>query len=83
MRAERLELLANDVWAYVFDQLDAEPEWTGIDAGRVAAIVERAYKAAVRAIDPEPAPGPADGAALFCEFFGSGPECIVCEWDRP
>jgi hypothetical protein len=34
MRADRLELLANDVSAFVFDQLDAEPDWTGIDAGR-------------------------------------------------
>jgi hypothetical protein len=83
MRAERLDLLAADVWAFIFGQLDAEPDWTGDDAGRVAAVVQRAFEAAVRAIDPEPARAgerPADG---FCEFCGSGPECIVCGRGRP
>ena len=82
MRADRREVLAIDVWAFVFDQLDAEPDWTGIDAGRVAAVVERANRAAVWAIDPEPS-RETDGAALFCEFCGSGPECIVCGRGRP
>ena len=41
MRAERLNLLAGDVWAFIFAQLDAEPDWTGDDAGRVAAVVQR------------------------------------------
>ena len=76
MRTERLELLAADVWGCVFCHLDAEPHWAGIDAGRVAGIVQRAFEAAIRAIDPEP--GAPSDAAQFCEFCGSAPECIVC-----
>jgi hypothetical protein len=80
MRAKRLNLLAADVWGYVWCHLDAEPGWTGMDAGRVAGVVRRAFEAAVRAIDPDR--GPSD-AAVFCEFCGSGPECIVCGRGRP
>ena len=75
MRADQLQSLAADLWDFVFGQLDAEPDWTGMDAGRVAFVVERAFEAAVRTIDPEPVSP--SGAALFCEFCGAGPECIV------
>ena len=81
MRTERLELLAADVWGCVFFNLDAEPHWTGIDAGRVAGIIQRAFEAAVRAVDPEPRAQ--TGLAAFCEFCGSGPGCIVCGRGRP
>jgi hypothetical protein len=76
MRADRLALLAADVWGFVFCQLEAEADWTGDDAGRVAAIVQRAFESAVRAIDPEPKT-PTDTGG-FCEFCGSDSECIVC-----
>jgi hypothetical protein len=76
MRADRLQLLAADVWDFVFGQLDAEPDWTGEDAGRVAAVVQRAFEAAVWAVDRTDQP-------LYCEFCGYGPECIVCGRGRP
>jgi hypothetical protein len=79
MRPERLERLADDVWADVAGRLRAEPGWTGADAGRVATAVRRAFEAAVRAIRP----GRGAGEALFCEFCGSGPERMVCERGRP
>ena len=81
MRPDRLESLASEVWAFVFDLLDIEPGWTGTDAGRVGAVARRAFEVAVRAIGPER--GPQRGAALFCEFCGAGPECIVCGRGRP
>ena len=76
MRADHLQALAADLWDFVFGQLDAEPDWTGMDAGRVAFVVQRAFEAAVRVIDP-------DGEPLFCEFCGAGPECIVCRRGCP
>jgi hypothetical protein len=82
MRADRLDMLAGDVWAFIFDQLDAESDWTWIDAGRVAAVVERAYRAAVPTVAPD-CRDAEDGAVLFCEFCGSGPECAVCGGRRP
>jgi hypothetical protein len=83
MRADRLILLAHDLWAFVFCQLDAEPDWTADDVGRVAAVVQRAFEAAVRAIDPDPATELRSDADDRCEFCGSGPECIVCGRGRP
>jgi hypothetical protein len=74
MQAKRLELLATDLWGFVFCQLDAEPDWTGDDVGRVAGIVSRAFEAAIRAIDSEPQIGP----ATFREFCSAAPECVVC-----
>jgi hypothetical protein len=78
MRADWLDRLAAELWGHAFCHLDAEPGWTGLDAGRVASAVRRAFTAAIRAIDPEPRSG-----ARYCEFCGSGPHCVVCGRGRP
>jgi hypothetical protein len=78
MRADRLDRLAAELWSHAFCHLDAEPGWTGRDAGRIAGAVRRAFTAAIRAIDPEPT-----SDASYCEFCGSGPECAVCGRGRP
>lgn len=83
MRAERLNLLAAGVCGWVVCQLNAEPGWSGEDAGRVAAAVQRVFEAAVRAIDPGPERPLPCGPGEFCEFCGAGPECVVCGRGRP
>ena len=40
-------------------------------------------EAAVRSIDPDPVAGLRSDADEFCEFCGSGRECIVCGRVRP
>jgi hypothetical protein len=79
VHGERRKQLAGDVWAYVWAQLYAESGWTSINAGRVATDVRRAFEAAVRVLGSPPN----CGTELFCEFCGSGPECIVCGRGRP
>jgi hypothetical protein len=45
----RMDLFSRDVWDGTFAMLDGEPDWDGESAGRVAAAVERAFRAAVAA----------------------------------
>lgn len=45
-----IELFAADIYRYVFEILDdhfSEHEMTGIDAGRIATITEKAFRAAL------------------------------------
>ena len=44
MNQQRIDLLANDLNAHVFAILDNEPEFTGDDAGRIAAEVEDKFR---------------------------------------
>ena len=47
MNEARVQQLAEDVRQHAFNLLDAEPELTGDDAGRVAASVEQAFLSAM------------------------------------
>lgn len=44
---DRICDLADDLRNHVFEMLDAEPEMTGADAGKVAHEVEEAFKTAI------------------------------------
>lgn len=39
----RWEQLAEDLYAAAFAMLDAEPEYSGLEAGRIATEVQRAF----------------------------------------
>jgi hypothetical protein len=42
MHKERAELLINDLYAFLFQWLDGEPDVTGMEAGKMAAVMTRA-----------------------------------------
>ena len=43
MNIDRIEFLREDIRQYVFHLLDSEPEIGGMDAGKIAADVEREF----------------------------------------
>lgn len=49
MSEDRIEAYRVDVYNFVFQMLDGEPDWTGDDAGKVAAATAKAFEVAIRA----------------------------------
>ncbi len=52
MNSQRIRLLSEDVYSYVFQLLDAEPEMDGNEAGRIASRLQRLFEAELT--DEEP-----------------------------
>jgi len=50
MHNDRIIDLAEDLRNHVFETLDAEPEMTGEDAGKIAAAVEEAFLKTTQAL---------------------------------
>jgi len=53
MNMDRIELLGEYIRQCVFHLLDAEPDFDGVSAGRIAADMEREFYASVLRLDEE------------------------------
>lgn len=72
---DRINLLAADVYDYVFSLLDNEPEIAGGLAGKIATALEKEFKRMLEDDDEE------TSQCIHCggEAYGYE-ECPDCEW---